>query len=224
MSKILIKYASRSRPERFFKGLDSIYDNLADKENFNVLCSFDSDDISMSGLEIINRLNKYKNIIYYFGKSNSKIHAINRDMDKAPLFDILINFSDDQQFLINEFDDIIRNDMHAYFPLGDGFLHYPDSHTKERLPTMSIMDKKYFDRTGYIYNPEYKNVYCDNEAMEVAKILGRYMFVNKIIFDHFHPIWGMAEMDAQYLISENQNSYRIDNNTYQKRKAINFGL
>ncbi len=97
-------------------------------------------------------------------------------------------------------------------------------YNENKLPTMSIMGKKYLDRFGFIYHPSYKNVYADNEAMEVAIALGKHKFIDKNIYDHFHPVWNMAEWDEQYRQSENVVSYAIDKANYEERKANNFYL
>ena len=214
---IYFKYASKSRPEFFFRGLDSIVNSLANKEDYHVQCTFDVDDSAYNNPAFIDRLKQYKNVSYYFGISYGKINAINRDLGFAPPFDILVNMSDDMQFLLPGFDNIIRADMEA---LGgtDWFLHYPDSHAKERLATLSIIGKEYFDRDGFIYHPEFKNVYCDNYAQDLAQHRGRYHFFNKTIFDHFHPCWGMAHIDDQYKISENPEAYAYDHAVYLKLK------
>jgi hypothetical protein len=87
---------------------------------------------------------------------------------------------------------------------------------------MSILGRDYYKRFNYIYNPEYISLYCDNETMDVAKILGRYKFVNENIFLHLHPAHGNALNDNQYRYTE--SFHPIDQATYLKRKANNFGL
>ena len=58
--------------------------------------------------------------------------------------------------------------------------------------------------------------------MDVAKILGKYKFVNENIFLHLHPAHGNALNDNQYRYTE--SFHPIDQATYLKRKAINYGL
>lgn len=219
-SIILFKYTSRSRPDLFFRGLDSIVNNLSDKENYHILCSFDLDDTTMCNVEVTKRLNTYDNLTYYFGTSDSKIQAINRDLfNFKGDWDILVNFSDDQVFLVPGFDEEIRNDIVAAGGF-DWFLHYPDSHAKAALPTMSIMGREYYHRNNFIYHPRFQNVYCDNYAMDEAKKLGRYKFVNKSIFDHLHPAWGLAPMDDQYRKTEDKEGYARDKEVYQELKKL----
>ena len=74
--KILFKYASRSRTQKFFVGLDNILTNLSDLNNFCILISLDIDDYSMNNKETINRLveyvNKYPEKINWFYASYNK--------------------------------------------------------------------------------------------------------------------------------------------------------
>lgn len=220
--KILFKYASRSRQIKFFKGLDCIYNNLSDKENFNVIVSCDEDDFSMNNDFTIQRLNTYKNLSYHFGNSKTKIEAINADMNIAPEYDVLIVMSDDMQFIQKGFDDIIRKDMIEQFPEIDGALHYPDGFTGNRCITMTIMGKILYDRFNYIYHPDYISLYCDSEFTEVTKMLGKYAYIHKQLFLHNHPIWKRAEYDEQYRHTE--SFYSVDKATFEKRKSINFEL
>jgi hypothetical protein len=54
--KILIKFASRSREQKFFSCLDNILNYVVDKENFCVLVSLDIDDVSMYNQNTLNKL------------------------------------------------------------------------------------------------------------------------------------------------------------------------
>jgi hypothetical protein len=211
--KILFKYTTRSRRSNFLRGIDSIIDNLADKENYHIYTTFDVDDDKMRPLPEIKG-----NHTYIAGTSKSKIDAINRDMDFINSnydWDILVNMSDDVVFETKGFDDIIRNDFDSL----DQVLHYPDGNRADLL-TVSIIGKEYYKRDNYIYNPEYKSLYCDNEAMEVAKQRGCYKFVNKVIFNHLHPAYNKGNFDAQYQHTESFG--HEDYQTYQRRKANGF--
>lgn len=218
---ILFKYASRSRRDNFFRGLDSIVNNLSDKGSYHVQCVFDYDDLEMADPFVIDRLKTYNNLTYYFGISRNKIHAINRNSDKYQPFHILVNMSDDQIFIKHGFDVDIRNAFNGDFDLS---VHFPDQAVKDKLITMSIMGVDFYKRFNYIYNSEYTSVYCDNEFTEVSKILNRYKFVNENIFHHLHYRFGLAEMDEQYKKTERPSVYVKDRETYLRRKLVNFEL
>lgn len=215
---IVINFASRSRTEKFFNCLNNIVDNIQ-SENFIILCSLDTDDDSMNNESVKNRIAEYKNVNLTWGISNNKIHAINRSMSIAPAsWDVLINFSDDMLFIQKGFDEIIQSDIAEHFPHGDCLLHYPDQNQGENCMTMSIMDKKYFDRDKFIYEPRCKSLWSDIIAQETAMMRGRYKFINKRLFNHYHPSFGHTDYDKQY---RNTESYQIrvhDYNVYLQAK------
>lgn len=224
--KILYKFASRSRPKKFFECIENIYINKR-HDNFIILASLDIDDVTMNNEDVIQKIKQYDKVYPIFGISTSKIGAINRDINECDYdFQILINTSDDMVFIQDGFDDIIRNDMKEHFPDTDGVLHYNDGNQKDNVMTMSIMGRKYYDRFGYIYHPDYKSVWCDVEQTEVAWMLGKhkYMGDEKVIFRHLHPAWGLAQYDEQYRKSENLNVWGEDLKTCIERKQKNYDL
>lgn len=218
---LLFKYTSRSRPEQFFAGLDSIVNNLSDRERFMISCTLDQDDMSMNNPAVIERIERYPNTTIKWGFSKSKIDAINRDIP-AEGWDVLINMSDDMRFIAYGFDDLIRDGFRINAPDLDGFLHYPDSTAKNALCTLSIIGKRYFDRDGYIYHPSYLSLHCDNEAMEVAQLRGKYRYMGIQLFDHLHPAYGLAQWDEQYRMQ--QNLWNVDEQNINTRRARRFDL
>jgi len=220
--KILFKYTSRSRPELFKRGMDSIINNCV-SDNYQILVSIDEDDSSMRFMA-----DYYKNndkVVFCVGTSTGKINAINRDLDKVKDWDVIVNMSDDMVFNRMGFDDVIRTQFYENgveaAPNLDLCLHFPDGNTTE-LITMSILGRKFFDRFGYIYHPSYVSLFCDNEQTDVSKMLGCYRFVDTRIFDHLHPAFAKAISDEQY---EHTESYwHIDEKNYTMRRQMNFGL
>lgn len=222
--RFLINFASRSRPIKMFNCLDNLreYSSL---KNYRVLLKLDVDDPESNIDAVRKKLKFYPEVQTEWGISSSKIDAINRGIGAAlELWQILINFSDDQLFLVNGFDEIIANDMNEHFPDLDGFLHYPDSFAGKKVPVMSIIGIKYFERTNEVYYSGYKSWYSDNDAMEVSKRLGKYKFVDKKIFDHFHPRAKKAKMDEQYIKSESPELKSKDRALFIERSKSNFGI
>jgi hypothetical protein len=215
--KILFKYTTRSRPHHFERGMQSILANInPENTKYQILVSVDYDDGSMEAA--LSKYEEHSNVLICKGYSTNKINAINRDVEKANNdWDILVNMSDDMCFKVKGFDDIIRKNFDN---LGQ-CLHFPDGNTIEII-TLSVLGRKFYDRFGYIYHPDYISLWCDNEQTDVAKIVGAYKFVNEYLYDHLHPAFGKAQLDAQYLKTEGY--YQADSYTYNRRKAINFGL
>jgi hypothetical protein len=224
--KILVKYATRGRPERFFDGMESIYQNVSRVDGMRVLITADMDDASMVGEGVLKQIEKYPNAKIIHGTSESKIHATNRDMELLPDqwkdWDIIVNFSDDQRFIFYGWDEIIRQELYAHGL--DTLLHIPDQDAGAHLAVMYIAGRPFYDRFGFIYNPAYKSLFCDNEVMEIAQKLGKYRYSNTPgVFVHLNAAYGHSEKDAMFL-EQQEIGWTIDQETYNERKANNFYL
>lgn len=224
-SLITYIFASRGRVKRFFSCLDNIQE-LSVSGNYEIICSLDEDDETMNNDEVKERLLFYPKVKAYYGISDCKITAINRGISNInPETKIIICMSDDFEFLVKGFDVQIRNDMARLFPDTDGVLHYDDGTMNgRRLMTMSILGKKYFDRFGYIYHPDYKSVYVDNEETEKARLLGKYFYSPKSIFKHKHWLFNENKKDELNIRNDAPEMYAHDSAVFNKRKQTNFGL
>jgi hypothetical protein len=220
--KILFKFPSRSRPKRFFETLDNLHQMIADKNNFHVICTLDLDDTTMNNNEVKEKINTYKNVSYSWGKSMSKIHAFNRDMEDITGWDICVAISDDMRFTAYGFDNLIREGFQNQAPDLDALLHYPDNDAKQAVPVLYIAGRKYFQRDLFIYNPIYWSLFCDNESADVAKLRGKYHYMGVQILNHLNPAYGHLPRDEQF--NRQQDMWGHDEKIYHIRKANNFGL
>jgi len=112
--------------------------------------------------------------------------------------------------------------MNEYYPDTDGILWYYDGYRKD-LNTLCILGKEYYKRFGYIYNPEYKSFYADNEFMLVGNILKKQTFKDLCIIKHVHPDITkeyFPEYDETYL----KNNIGGDDLIFRNRRAINFNI
>lgn len=218
---ILFNFASRSRPDQFFRTLDNLIVNCANT-NYFIVAKLDDDDMTMNDQLVRQKIaDNYPMVIVKWGKSESKIHAINRDLNDGglPQWDILINMSDDMRWGTFGFDDIIRKHMPANL---DCFCHVPDDYAQDRVCTTSILGYRYYQRDTYIYNPAYYSMWCDDEATEVAQARGCYIQVPSIQLEHLHYTnMGKASKDALY---RRNDTYLADKKIYEERKARGFDL
>jgi hypothetical protein len=219
--RLLIKFPTRGRKEKFFSVLDEYYSHLSDLDSTTFLISLDKDDTQMNNTEVVNKLKSYKNLKYFYGSSKNKVDAVNRDINKVNDWDIVLLASDDMIPQVEGYDEVIRNEMLKSFSDLDGILWFNDGNRKD-LNTLCILGKKYYKRFNYIYNPEYKSTWCDNEFTEVGNILKKQKFIDQIIIKHEHPDWGFGSRDDIHRLNlENEN---YDKSVYFKNKVMNFGL
>jgi hypothetical protein len=207
--KILVKFASRNRPDKFHIALNKMKTMANNINDILFHYTIDDDEIELYNVETIG------------GKSNNKIHAVNRDVPESA-WDILLVMSDDMICVANGWDDIIRQDMNEIFSDTDGVLHYNDGKQKENVMTMSIIGREYYKRDMYIYNPQYQSLWCDVEATEVAFMRGKYRYIDKILFEHHHPAWNLCANDEQYRNSESY--WQKDKQVIENNRTNNYGI
>lgn len=219
--RILFKYTSRSRPDLFDRGVASIFNNC-NSSNFLIFCSLDEDDPTLPEYKAKIETYSKDHVKVVYGTSKNKIDAINRDInDHTGNWDIIINMSDDMVFIEYGFDEVIRqafgNDL-------DQFIHFSDGSQLGNLCTMTIEGKDYYRRFNYIYHPSYISLWCDLEAQDVAKKLGKYKYMGDDvqILKHLHPANGLAEYDEQYKKTESRSLWDADQQNYNARKKLGF--
>lgn len=145
------------------------------------------------------------------GSFQNKVQAINSGNIADLEWDILINLSDDQRFTQRGFDDIIRKE----FDRRDLFLHIPDGNRID-FSTMSIMDRDYYERDGFVYDPRFESLCCDVWATLLAQKRNCYKFANLKVMTHLHPSYGTAKNDHIYV--KNLQSLQRDKLTLAELK------
>jgi hypothetical protein len=221
--KLLVKFPTRGRKDKFFSTLNLYHEYCEDINNTEFLISIDSDDTEMNLEEVVNRINTYKNTKVVIGNSLSKIDAVNRDLGVFEKeWDILLLASDDMIPQVKGYDTIIRDNMSFNYPDTDGVLWFNDGFQGNRLNTLCILGKKYYKRFNYIYHPDYRSCWSDNEFMVVGNLLKKQSYIDQVIIKHEHPDWGYGKND--FVHQKNVSDFNYDLNVYNTRKNINFGL
>lgn len=219
---LLIKYATRSRVPWFCRAIKNITDTI-ETSDYQILVSADLDDTIMNHDYVARFLLAYPKVKLVYGYSKSKVDAINRDMDKADPWNLLINFSDDMVFNVNGWDQIMMKAHAERWPNGEPFFaHWNDGVVGDKLPTMSIMNKAYYDIDGYIYYPEYKSFSCDAEAFFVARARGMHHYFEQELFKHVHSSSVGLPYDELYHLNSLHTPH--DTKLYWERLHADFGL
>lgn len=229
--KLLIQFPTRNRPEKFEKMLNLYLDLLEDKDNTLIRVSCDSSDASMKSFPYTN----FNGLIQWsFADNHTKVEAINRTPDKAGgsagvitpdggwcfnEWEIVLVASDDMTPIVKGYDNIIRQKMFENYPDTDGVLWFYDGF-RDDLNTLTIMGRKYYDRFGYIYHPDYASYYCDNELTDIAGMLNKVTRFDECIIRHdFHAHIGDP---GDKLHHSNMRFFGRDGFVYGKRKSNNF--
>jgi hypothetical protein len=219
---LLIKFPSRSRPDKLCSVYEKYISFARDPSKIKTIISLDSDDPTVTP-ELTEKLLKiHPQTQVCIGPSLGKIGAVNRDMEHAGEYDILLLASDDMVPEFPGYDTILRDNMEHYFPDTDGVLWFNDGFQKHNLNTLCILGRKYYQRFGYIYHPAYKSLWCDNEFTIVAQSLKKQLYFDNVIIRHVHPIITRTVADSLY--QENEKYFEEDRQTFMTRRQKNFDL
>ena len=221
--KILVKFPTRGRSH--FTRVLQRYQETRTTNDVHFLITIDKDDQVMNSAMQLNLISLWGNQTTQVIDPCGKIGAINygvKEFYDTFQYDIIVLASDDMNPNITGWDQRIIDDMTRLYPDTDGVLWYNDGHVGRQLNTMCILGKKYFDRFGYIYQPDYKALWCDNEFMDVAEMLGKMTYSDDVIFEHQHPMWTTNQQD--YLNVRDNGYYQTDKSIYEARKQRKFDL
>jgi hypothetical protein len=190
-------------------------------EHIGVAISCDDDDVSMSRNLVHEELYRilgrtaWKRI--FTSANKSKIQACNANMNQIDWdWDIVVLVSDDMIPQIQGWDDVIRIHM---TPDRNKILWFNDGFQGDKLNTLTILGREMYNHFGYLYNPEYKSLFCDTELTDLcrAELKDKCIYIPYCIIRHEHPGTGYSQnMDALY--QHNQRFWNDDMYTYIRRK------
>ena len=227
--KLLVQFPTFNRPQKFVNCLRQYVETCSGKNQifFNINC--DLQDLTMTDPDVIRRveyiLSKKDNVDgkIWFDKNTEKISAINDHIEHAD-FDIVICASDDMIPKAWNWDVEIVNAMDQNFPDLDGCVHFNDGNTNGELITFSILGRKLYEHFGYIYHPDYKSLYCDDEFTQEVKRMGKEKYIDKVIISHEHYSLKGSQNDGDLDLATKKTlvySSR-DQQVFNTRKKLGF--
>lgn len=224
--KILVKYPSRQRPDKFFATLDNIGTHFKDQENYKILVSLDTDDDTMRTPEVLTRLKTYLQkypITVIFGESKSKIDAVNRDINDFDYdWDIVLIMSDDMLIVQPGIDEYIRGLFLIHFPNKPGAIHLNDGYKGKIICTVSLMNRPYYNKLGKnIYFPDYDSFCSDDDFTEQGYKYKCMVYEPRIFIRHEHPANNkLVQKDELY--EYNDGSWKPDSELLKRRRSLGF--
>lgn len=213
----LIKWATRARPAMVLERLPL----WAADPAVRFLFTIDRDDEACNNPEFFSALALISGpgrIKVRVGNCRGKVEAINDGLAEEDWGHLCVVAADDFVPTSPRYARLLASLFWDRFPEGDGLLHTNDGRNGRRLNTLPVFDRRYFDRFGYCYNPQYSSLWCDNEQQEVAESLGRSCYVDDVIIRHD---W-IGDGGGDDLHRRNESYYERDARVYQARKKAGF--
>lgn len=192
--KLLVQFPTLNRPTKFLNCFTKYITKVSGKHaiHFNINCDIadgltNQEYVLRTIKDIVEKSQRAGNKITYkvnLDENTTKIGAINSHIEGE--FDIVMCASDDMIPEVLDWDDIIATEMVNAFPALDGCIHFNDGYTNGKLITFSILGVNLYRQFGYIYHPDYKSLYCDNEFTQVVRALDKERYIDRLIIKHAH--------------------------------------
>lgn len=191
---ISILYPSRSRPQKARDTLNDWVNNSSTE--IEIILSLDIDDPTLSRYTQL--FPEVKTIV---NKNRSLVDATN-NAAKESKGDLIVLISDDM-FSFPGWDKAI---LEAVEGKTDFLLKTYDT-IQSWICTLPICDRKYYERLGYIYHPDYYHMYCDTHMTHLAEAQGKMIIRNDITFRHDNPSYrrDRANTDRLHLRNNGTN-------------------
>lgn len=208
---ITIIHPSRLRVDQAYQTCNNWLSKAVDKSKIEYIISIDTSDPQ---LELYYK--RFEDCKILECDNQSAIEAINQAA-KVAQGNLFIVVSDDFD-CPEEWDTLLLEALEGK----EDYVVKTEDGLQPWLITLPIMDRKYYDRFGYIYYPGYKHLFSDNEMSHVSAILGRTITL-RIKFPHLH--YTQPDGHKKDAINmKNDSTWKQGEDLYLARLKYNFDL
>lgn len=169
-------HPSRSRPDKSYNTILKWFGNKSRNNEVEFIISLDEDDPELG---MYMRLYSDSMAAVVVNWNRSAVAAINNGA-LASKGEIFIVVSDDSDTSENWDDKILQ----SVSGKSDWILKVQDG-IQDWILTQPIMDRAYYNRTGYIYHPDFLHMFCDTWLTVQADISGRKL-TSELKFPHLN--------------------------------------
>ena len=200
--RISILVPTRGRPEQLSRLIGSALQTAAGPVEF-VFYVDEDDDASAAALDVMAHLN----VRYIRGERIVLSEMWNRCAEKANA-DVMMHCGDDIMFRSQGWDARVLGAFEQ-FPDRIVLVHGNDLFQGGRLATHGFLHRRWVEAVGHFVPPYFSSDYNDTWLTEVADTLGRRVYLEDVVTEHFHPLAGKAEWDLTH--KERLERHQADN-------------
>lgn len=190
---ISVLLPSRGRPEGLLRMLDSLYRNATHRRFVEVLVRTDEDDPKR-----FEYLQIHDHPVNFINGPRALLSECWNECAKYARGEILLHAGDDITFDTPGWDQLVR-DTFAQYPDRILFAYGDDLGPNGRtFGTHGFVHRRWVETVGYFLPPLFSSDWNDVWLNEVAENLGRKVFVEGLVMEHWHYIFGKSERDVTH--------------------------
>lgn len=212
MGDIMISliHPSRMRPEQAYKTMQHWVSNMSGKYSYEYILSVDTTDP---------KLESYKNVPcdhLIINDNKNLIQASNKgaEISKGR---ILVLVSDDFECYKDWDIDVYK----AMNPRNGIVLKTFDG-VQKWIVTLPIMDRAYYEWSGYFYCPLYSHMFSDTDMTHLADCTGRLLVRNDLVFKHNH--YSVSGKPKDEISLKADGTWNQGEEVYLNRVRNRFGI
>lgn len=197
--KISLLHATRGRPQ---KAIDTMWNwlNAADKaEQIEHIFAIDDDD-----KETLSAAKGLRHVVVPAGGGCVRAWNAAAEISRGS---VLVQLSDDWIPKLGWDTEILEaiGDLEKEY-----VLQISDGNREDDLLCMAILTRARYEKQGYVFYPEYKSMYSDDEFTFRAFSDGVVIRAKHIVFKHDHPFFKTGKLDADKTYAESNSPDRYD--------------
>lgn len=163
---------TRERPHQMVETVGRTLNNVTLKDTTILVCADSDDPMTLRMLKVLPDSPHIK--VSVKQREDSRGEKYDRALTEAPA-DVYLPAHDCVPILTKGFDRIILNAT-AVYPDGIGCVYTPMANAS--FPGLQAITAKMVEKIGYIYNHEYPFWFIDHELDDIARMIGRFVFVD----------------------------------------------
>lgn len=201
---ILAICPSRERPTRAAATYKSFLDTKAGLKT-DLLFALDEDDPTLP---------EYRDLPAAVFPKTTMVNSMNRAVAmEVDDYDIIGFVGDDCLFRTPGWDEIFEATLKEH---GPGIVYGNDCGRKDFPGTHPFVSSSIIKVLGWFWQPSMRHLYVDYVLRDIGKGVGVYHFCPGVVIEHMHYVFGKADRDASYRLSNSSYTYAIDGNAYAR--------
>lgn len=208
--KFSLIHPSYKRPQQALDCIKYWVSQSREPNKIEYILSIDRPD-AYNYLSVIPQMHQIVDAKVCVHPNKSVVPALNNGA-KLATGDVLVYLSDDFT-CPHHWDDELENVVKGK----NDFAIWVNDGAQDRILTIHMLSKSYYQKLGYMYYPEYFSVYVDNDLTEQVKKDNVMVNARHLLFKHNHYSILGTKPDETYLKENCSEAYKTGKAIFQKR-------
>lgn len=212
-SRISLLISTRDRGELLKRTIETAIITAANKDELEFILYIDGDD--KPTIDLYYKSLIASNVKAIFGLRQEIIGQGYNECCKISRADICMLCTDDVIFHTKNWDDLVVNEFSKY-PDGIVLIYGEDDIQHGRTATLPFLHRNWINTIGHFLPAHFINEFCDRWLTDVAKMIGRCVYLENLHIQHLHHTQNTMSLDRTYLDRRKMSRNKMPLNSWRK--------